>query len=261
MGLFPDSDKKAGPGQGAVAPVEAGKPAAQNPTGPAGVSAVATAPKFGGLRGGRKRADGLIPGSAEAAEADRKKDAERKQQERAAATAAVAASQPLPSKLSPIQSELPAPSSNPVAGVAVAPAPFVPWSAEIVKPFTSELIPIVEAVRVRNRTEKATAAGLPKDFVKEIEKSAQWPAAAKKNLDTALPRLTAKWLNRTGLSAEYAEEVAVGSALLMIWTSDNAVTKRLDKLIEQRKEEQRKAEKTRDASQQDSTLAALAKKG
>lgn len=41
--------------------------------------------RYGGLRGGRKRKDGLIPGSPQAAEADRAKDAERKRRARAAA--------------------------------------------------------------------------------------------------------------------------------------------------------------------------------
>src|SRR5579872_2301004 len=44
--------------------------------------ASATAAKHGGLRGGKKRDDGLVPGSPEALEADKKKDAERKRKER-----------------------------------------------------------------------------------------------------------------------------------------------------------------------------------
>jgi len=241
--------EKTGPGQGAAAPVETGKPVPENRNVASGVSAKASVPKFGGLKGGRKRDDGLTPGSAEAAEADREKDAKRKREERAAAAVAVASSQPLPAKLSPVQSELPAQTGSPAAGV-VAPSaapPVVPWTAEIVKPFTSELIPVVEAVRVAKRTEKATAAGLSKDLIKEIQKDAHWPAVAKKTLDTSLPRLSAKWLNKSGMSAEYADEVAVGSALLMIWRADTAITERLDKLIELKEKQLKQNEKTRDA--------------
>lgn len=124
---------------------------------------------------------------------------------------------------------------------------IVPWTAEIVKPFTSELIPVAELVDVNGIIEKAKAANLPAALVKEIEKGAQWPAVAKKNLDIALPRLSAKWLNRTGLSAEYADEVAVGSAFLMIVTSRNALAARIDKFAEQMREQERQNQKARNA--------------
>jgi hypothetical protein len=241
--------EKTGPGQGAAAPVEAGKPAAQNPIVPAGASAMATAPKFGGLRGGRKRGDGLVPGTAQAAEADREKDAERKRQERAAAAAAVSASQPLPSNLSLAQSELPATGSSAPAGV-VAPsvAPVVPWTAQIVRPFTSELVPVIEAADVNGLLKKADAAGLSKEFVKQIEKDAHWPATAKKTLDVALPECAAQLLNATGISAKHANVIAVGTAVVAILTSRNGIQKRLDKLIKQREEQQQKAVTTRDAA-------------
>lgn len=243
-------DKKAGPGSGAVAAVEKGELAVQGSNLPAKAAPVATMARFGGLRGGKKREDGHIPGSAEALEADRKKDAERKRAERAAAAGATGPAV-LPSKV-PLgaiaQGQLPTGDLSPVVG-AVAPVnPFIPWSAQIVRPFTSELIPVVELVDIGRITDKAAQAGLSKDLLKAIEKDSQWPSVAKKTLDNALPELAAKWLNKTGISAEHAQEVAVASALLMIWTSRRSVTSRLDKLIEQRKEQERKEEKTRDAA-------------
>lgn len=245
MGLFGD-EKTVGPAQGASAPMEKGATAVQNSDVAASPSAKATVPLYGGLKGGRKREDGLVPGSPEAAEADRKKEAQRKRDERAAAALA---SQParLPAKVGIVQNQLPATGDSAASGAGVQVVQIVPWTAEIVKPFTSELIPVAELVDVNGIIEKAKAANLPAALVKEIEKGAQWPAVAKKNLDIALPRLSAKWLNRTGLSAEYADEVAVGSAFLMIVTSRNALAARIDKFAEQMREQERQNQKARNA--------------
>ena len=62
-----------------VAPVGPGASAAAAAASPA---AKVTAPLFGGFRGGRKRKDGLAPGSPEAIEADREKDRVRKERQR-----------------------------------------------------------------------------------------------------------------------------------------------------------------------------------
>ena len=62
-----------------VAPVGPGASAAAAAASPA---AAVTAPLFGGFRGGRKRKDGLAPGSSEAIEADREKDRLRKERQR-----------------------------------------------------------------------------------------------------------------------------------------------------------------------------------
>jgi len=62
-----------------VAPVQPAGPPALIPPAP---GAKVTAPLFGGYRGGRKRKDGLVPGSPEALAADREKDRLRKERQR-----------------------------------------------------------------------------------------------------------------------------------------------------------------------------------
>lgn len=238
--------EKTGPVQGAAAPVATGAAAAQNPAVASSPAAKATVAKHGGLRGGKKRDDGLTPGSPEAAEADRKKDAERKQRERDEARTALEATQRLPSKLDGLPNPNAAPSGSPVAGAVSEARPFVPWTPDIVRPFTAELIPVVEAVDANGLVEDAKKK-LPEAFVKEVKKDAGWPAAAKKILDGALPRLAAKYLNKTGISAENADEVAVGSAVVMILHSRNALKDRMSKIAEELKHMQKKNEPARSA--------------
>src|SRR5581483_9808460 len=69
------------PGKGPNPPVALNSPA--SPGDPRNTPhAAATAVKHGGLKGGRRRDDGLVPGSKEAVAADRERDAERKRRER-----------------------------------------------------------------------------------------------------------------------------------------------------------------------------------
>jgi len=46
-----------------------------------------------------------------------------------------------------------------------------------------------------------------------------------------LPRLAAKWLNKSGISAELRDEVAVVTALLLIVKHDRSMASKLDVLI------------------------------
>lgn len=75
---------------------------------------------------------------------------------------------------------------------------------------------------------------MPK-LIKEIESDAHFPDAAKVILTTSLPRLAAKWLNKSGLSAEYQDEIAVITAILLIYQHDRKMMLKLDKLIAQTK--------------------------
>src|SRR5438128_831714 len=124
--------------------------AAQTGNVPAASHAAQSVPRFGGNRGGQARADGLPPGSPEAKEADKKKDRERKQADRKAR--AVAQPAPLPSADSNGASAMPATPGSPGPGVAapvVAAAPVVPWTAEMLKPLTDELIAAAEEGRLK----------------------------------------------------------------------------------------------------------------
>lgn len=71
---------------------------------------------------------------------------------------------------------------------------------------------------------------MPK-LIKEIEADAHFPKSAKVILKNALPRLAAKWLNKSGISAEYQDEVACVTALLLIVQHDRKMSGKLDELI------------------------------
>ena len=75
---------------------------------------------------------------------------------------------------------------------------------------------------------------MPK-LIKEIEEDAHFPEAAKVLLVTSLPRLAAKWLNHSGISAEYQDEISVMTAILLIVQHRRQTLSRLDKLIAEQK--------------------------
>lgn len=75
---------------------------------------------------------------------------------------------------------------------------------------------------------------MPK-LIKEIEGDAHFPKSAKVLLVTSLPRLAAKYLNKSGISAEYQDELSVATAILLIVKHNREVSQKLDKLIAQTK--------------------------
>src|SRR5439155_22316338 len=103
------------PGHSTLAPVASPASATEAPTIARADSAVATVPRFGGLRGGKPRTDGLIPGSPEAAAADRERDARRKRQRRDTVKPPEPA--PLPSQAAPVAG----PAATPVVRVTAHP--------------------------------------------------------------------------------------------------------------------------------------------
>ena len=207
----------------AVAPVGNGGAGAM----PApGGSAKDTAPRFGGLRGGRKRADGLVPGSPEAVEADRKKDADRKKKQRAQEPS------PLPSINRPTNEGAP---SAPGDGLGTLPgaqgAAFVPWAPDTLKPVFEQLLPAIEQVTVHQVTVRAAKARLPGEIVKEFGADAKWSGPARKALELSAPQLSAKWLNKLGVSADNQPEIVFATAVTSILASHVLLLRRLDKLI------------------------------
>jgi hypothetical protein len=84
---------------------------------------------------------------------------------------------------------------------------------------------------VNQITSRAAKAKLPGELLKEIEADAQWPGPAKKALQLNTANLTAKWLNKWGISAEYGPEVAFTMALGRIVAGHALLLRRLDKLI------------------------------
>lgn len=205
------------------------------------VSASQSAPLFGGHRGGKIRADGLPAGSLAAKEADRRKDRERK----ARAAAAKAEPPPLPSAVPGVAGAPPSPAAAQLLDLASQVsgegAP-VPWQPDSLRPLFEQLIEAAEESRVGNFIRKCSEAGLTGKLVKEIQEDAHFPKPAKVLLCRSLPRLAAKLMNKSGLSAEYEDEVAVVSALLLVVQNDWKLANRLEEVIAANKAEGRAKE-------------------
>jgi hypothetical protein len=189
-------------------------------------------PRFGGLRGGKPRKDGLVPGSTEAAAADRDRDRRRKEAERKVAEPA-----PLPSQTAAVASPVATPVAGAVGQPGVAPVSFVPWDAQTLKPLFDQLIPTVEDLHVDHLTGMAEQAKCSAELVKEIGKDARWPGPSRKAIEIAAPQVAAKWLNKSGISAENQPEVVLGTAIVSIAIAHRQLALKLKKLLEVRKAE------------------------
>lgn len=215
----------AAPGTGAVPAVAGGgneKPAAVAPVTP---HAAVTAAKHGGLAGGRKREDGLVPGSKEAKAADLKKDAERKKLARAAERKPDPPA--IPSASSATEAQPGAVAVVPGAGSG---AP-VPWEAAKLKPLVARLVKTAESLAVKQISSTAAKANLPGPILKEIEDKAAWHDLAKEAINESAPAVAAKWLNRTGMSAEHQDELVLGTAILDVAASHVLLLKRIEELV------------------------------
>ena len=89
----------------------------------------------------------------------------------------------------------------------------------------------VEAVTVQQIATRAARARLPGELIKEIEADAKWSAPARKALEISAPQLSAKWLNKFGVSAENQPEIVFATAVTTILASHVLLLRRLDKLI------------------------------
>jgi hypothetical protein len=196
------------PPAGAVPPVASSGPPGAAPTAAPGPSAKDTAPKFGGIRGGKPRDDGLVPGSPEAKEADRKKDKLRKRKERQDPPALPAAG--------PVES---APQATPGAVVPVPGpqgAPVIPWDPESLKEVFALVIPTAEELLTGQITAQAQKARLPASELQNIERVVRWTPMEKKALETFCPRAAAKWLNRLHVPSGTQDEIVLATVLAKI---------------------------------------------
>jgi hypothetical protein len=171
-----------------------------------------------------------VPGSPEALAADREKDRIRKERQRDRERAAKADPAPLPSA-PPGAVQAPAPDLAGQPGAEAPAAPAVPWEPQTLKPIFDQLLPTVEQLTVNQVTSRAHKAKLPVELVEEIEHDAKWNGAAKKALEISCPQVAAKWLNKSGISAENQAEVVLGTAIASILASHMMLLRRMDKLI------------------------------
>jgi hypothetical protein len=100
-----------------------------------------------------------------------------------------------------------------------------------------ELIEAAEENRVAGYLARCAEAGLTPKLTREIELDARFPKVAKALLKNAIPRLAAKWLNKTGISAEYQDEISVLTALILIVKHGAQTNSRLEELIEEVKKQ------------------------
>jgi hypothetical protein len=221
-----DSSPGTTPGPSPSPTVAPNGTAGQPAVAPAAPGAKESAPLFGGLRGGRARADGLVPGSPEAVEADRKKDRLRKKADRKQKQDPP----PLPSANGTPHTTQAAPGGVvPVPGSEAA--PVIPWTAEDLKPIFDQLVPALEELSKTQITERAFKAKLPQDVLQEVCASAEWPELAKKGVQYSGPHVGAKWLTQFGIPAENKYEVVLVTAAASIAANHFKVLRRLDKLI------------------------------
>ena len=225
------------PGHSIPSPVASPPSTTEAATVPRSDSAVVTVPKFGGLRGGKPRTDGLVPGSPEAAVADRDRDARRKRERRVKAPEPAPLPSHPPNGVSTSVDAVSPPVDGAVAQPGVAPVSFVPWDAQTLKPLFDQLIPTVEDLHVEHLTGMAEEAKLPTEIVKEIGKDARWPGPSRKAIEISAPQVAAKWLNKSGISAENQPEVVLGTAIVSIVVSHRKLALKLEKLLQSRKAE------------------------
>jgi hypothetical protein len=107
---------------------------------------------------------------------------------------------------------------------------------------TDKLLSAAEENRVGRFVARCQEAGLLPKLIQEIEADASFPTAAKALLKDSLPRLACKWLNRFGVSAEFRDELACVTAILLIVKNDKRTAARLDELIAMKKVELKKQE-------------------
>jgi hypothetical protein len=177
--------------------------------------------------------------------ADKEKHAERMRRARAR-EAAEKEPPPLP------PATVGSPTAPPSVGVAGQPlpapdTPVLPWQPDMLREFTDPLIDVIEEARASKLVGKAREANLPAPLVKEIAADVRFPAGAKKTAQIATPKVAAKWLNKTGISAEYADELALCGAAVIILKQGAALSAKLDELIASAKAAEKK-EATRAAS-------------
>ena len=95
-----------------------------------------------------------------------------------------------------------------------------------------ELVEAAEQNRVGSYIAKCSEAGLTGRLAKEIENDARFPKLAKTLLKSSIPRLAAKWLNRSGISAEWQEEISVLTAIILIIKQGSSLNNRFEELLQ-----------------------------
>jgi hypothetical protein len=126
-----------------------------------------------------------------------------------------------------------------VAGPGAVPP--VPWDAQKLKPLVVKLHKVAEKTLSGKLVAKAKRAKLPGVIIEQIETKSAWEAGAVEIINDAAPRVAAKYLNKTGISAEYQDEMALAGGYATIAGGYLVLAKDLDKLVKQAEAEEKKA--------------------
>jgi hypothetical protein len=194
--------------------------------------AAESVPLFGGKRGGKARLDGLVPGSDEAKEADRKKNAERmrlaRERERAEQT---------PQRLSPVaaSAESPGVQTIPVVDLAGGSA-IVGWLPEDFKQVAPDTIDVIEQWRIQDKIELAESGKLSPPVVAKIAKDAAFPPASKKSLQGSCPEALAKIFNACNVPVALKAYISTAPTAVYLIVRDLQQRSEIRKLVQAERE-------------------------
>lgn len=218
------------------------KPVASATGGQVPVAAPAGPAAFGGNPTGRTRKDGLKPGSPEAAEADRKRNAERM-----AAKRAEEKSRQLPPALpasnSPTSAVLSDPGAKtiPVLDGFSEPSP-VDWLAEDFKQVSVDTLNLLEQWRIEDKVSLAESGKLSGATVKQIAKDAAFPDKARTSLQNSSPAALAKMFNALRVPVALKSYITTAPTLLYLIVRDMQQREEIKRLIESERSREAKAE-------------------
>lgn len=91
-------------------------------------------------------------------------------------------------------------------------------------------MPLCEALSVKKLSEKAEAARLAPELVREVEKGAAWNPLAKQQIVEGGAATAAKWLNTSGVSAEHADELRFFGGVLAVLAGYRTIAAKLDEM-------------------------------
>ena len=212
------------------------------------VAAPASPAAFGGNPTGRTRKDGLKPGSLEALEADKKRNAERMATKRAAEKSAA---QPpaLPANTAGTSAVLSDSGAKtiPVVDGFLEPA-GIDWLAEDFKQVAPDTLDLLEQWRVADKVSLAEEGKLSGAVVRQIEKDAAFPAPAKRSLQSSSPAALAKLFNTLRVPVALKSYITTCPTLLYLIVRDMQQRSEIRKLIQSEAERASKPEETTKAA-------------
>jgi hypothetical protein len=234
---LPGTDSGTPPPKTSPAPVAGGTVGAPAANVDSGNNARPRVELFGGLRGGRKRKDGKIPGSPEALEADRAKDAERKrlarERDRLANPEIIPAAIPAsaPQSNPPAQNNSPAKADSLGVVAGVENFETVAWLAKDVEPLVNELVELTEELCQTAINTRCKKAKLPIEIAREIEHDARWATRAKAMIKQGGADLFAQLMNKSQIPLAIRPYIMITIGSLQIAIGQMKILKRLDLLI------------------------------